>query len=385
MKAYAFHFMPYPDLEEGFKEKYQSDWVTYPSRNYDPVRGHELYHTYLDQLVYASEMGFDGVVVNEHHQTSYGVMPSPNLLAAILAQRTMGSPTKIAVLGNALSLRQNPLRIAEEMAMLDVISGGRIISGFVRGIGAEYHSLGLNPAESRDRFREAHDVIIQAWTSGVPKPFEGEFFNYRYVNTWPRPLTQPHPPVWAPSTGSGETVGWAAERAYTYVQVFSPISSVEKIFEEYRTASEGFGIPDASSRLGWAPAVYVADSDAQAEDEFWPNAELYFNNLFPNPMHRLFPPNYMEEKTLERVLSLRGALDSQTTFKTLSDNYTAIVGSPETVIGKLEEAHDRLGFEHLVMYVHLGALSDDLTRGNIRRIATEVMPKLRDRKSKRDA
>lgn len=385
MKFYAFHFMPYPDLEEGFKEKYQSDWVTYPNRNYDPVRGRELYNTYIDQLVYAAEMGFDGITVNEHHQTSYGLMPSPNLIAAMLVQRTMGMPTKIGILGNAISLRQNPLRIAEEIAMLDVISGGRIISGFVRGIGAEYHSLGMNPAESRDRFREAHDVILQAWSQDGPFAFEGEFFNYRYVNTWPRPFQRPHPEVWAPSTGSGETVVWAAERGYTYAQVFSPINSVEKIFDEYRSASKEFERPDPSSRLAWAPAVYVAESDAQAEDEFWPQADVYFNNLFPNPMHRLFPPNYMEEETLERVLSLRGDLDKKTDFQTLTSNYTAIVGSPETVIGRLEEAHDRLGFEHLVAYIHLGAMSDDKVRSNVHNIATKVMPRLRDRKSKRDA
>ena len=173
MKFYAFHFMPYPDLEDGFKEKYQSDWVTYPNRNYDPVRGHELYSTYIDQLVYAAEMGFDGITVNEHHQTSYGLMPSPNIIAAMLVQRTMGMPTKIGILGNAISLRQNPLRVAEEIAMLDVISGGRMISGFVRGIGAEYHSLGMNPAESRDRFREAHDVIVQAWSQDGPFTLRG--------------------------------------------------------------------------------------------------------------------------------------------------------------------------------------------------------------------
>jgi alkanesulfonate monooxygenase SsuD/methylene tetrahydromethanopterin reductase-like flavin-dependent oxidoreductase (luciferase family) len=377
--------MPYPYLEEGFKDKYQSDWVTYPNSNYDPVVGHQLYSTYIDQLVYAAELGFDGITVNEHHQTSYGLMPSPNIIAAMLVQRTMGMPTKVGILGNALPLRQNPLRIAEELAMLDVISGGRMISGFVRGIGAEYHSFGINPAESRDRFREAHDLIVRAWSEAGPFSFEGEFFNYRYVNTWPRPFQRPHPEVWAPSTGSGETVAWAAERAYTYVQVFSPIKSVAKIFEEYRDASAKFGIPDPSSRLGWAPAVYVADSDAQAEDEFWPQADMYFNNLFPNPMHRLFPPNYMEEQTLERVLSLRGDLDKATDFNTLKSNYTAIVGSPETVIGMLEEAHDMLGYEHLVMYVHMGGLSDELTRNNIRRIATEIMPKLRGHESKRDA
>ena len=165
----------------------------------------------------------------------------------------MGMATKVGILGNAISLRQNPLRIAEELAMLDVISGGRMISGFVRGIGAEYHSFGVNPAESRDRFREAHDVIVQAWTQPGPFAFEGEFFNYRYVNTWPRPLQSPHPEIWAPSTGSGETVVWAAERGYTYVQVFSPLPSVVKIFDEYRERLGEVRDPEPVQPAGLGP------------------------------------------------------------------------------------------------------------------------------------
>lgn len=383
MKFYAFHLMPYPSLEDGFRDKYQSDWITYPNSHFDPVWGHQLYSSYIDQLVYAADQGFDGVCVNEHHQTAYGLMPSPNIIAAMLVQRTKDA--KIAILGNAIPLRQNPLRVAEELAMLDVISGGRIISGFVRGIGAEYHSFGMNPAESRERFREAHDLIVQAWSQPGPSSFEGQYFSYRYVNTWPRPYQQPHPEIWAPSTGSGETVVWAAELGYTYVQVFSPLPNVAKIFGEYRAASERFGRPDPSKRLGFSPAVYISDSDAQAEDEFWPHMDLYFNNLFPNPTHRLFPPNYMEEESLERVLQLRGELGQQRDFKSIVSSHTALVGSPETVIGMLEEAHDTLGFEHLVMHIHLGGLSDEKTRANIRRVVTEIIPRFRNRKSKLDS
>jgi alkanesulfonate monooxygenase SsuD/methylene tetrahydromethanopterin reductase-like flavin-dependent oxidoreductase (luciferase family) len=372
--------MPYPHLQEGYQEQHQSGWVTYPNSNFDPSLGHQLYNNYIDQLVYAAEQGFDGVCVNEHHQTAYGMMPSPNLIAAMLIQRTQN--TKVAILGNALPLRMNPLRVAEELAMLDVISGGRVVSGFVRGIGAEYHSFGVNPAESRDRFREAHDVIVQAWTKDGPFSFEGEFFNYRYVNTWPRPYQRPHPEIWSPSTGSGETVVWAAERGYTYVQVFSPLPSVQKIFNEYREASAKFGQPSPSKRLGYSPTIYIADSDAQAEDEFWPHMDLYFNRLFPNPMHRLFPPNYMTESTLERVLATRGDLGKPREFKAIVNDRTALVGSPETVIGMLEEAHDLLGFEYLVTHVHLGGLTDEKTKRNIERIAREIFPRFRNRKSK---
>ena len=204
MQFYFFHLMPYDRLPADFDEKYDSAWVTFPNRHYDPEHGHQLYTRYLDELVYAEELGFDGICANEHHQNAYGLMPAPNLIAASLIQRT--KRVKIAILGNALPLRDHPLRVAEEVAMLDVISGGRIISGFVRGIGCEYYSYGVNPTYSRERHLEAHDLIIRAWTEPGPFSFRGKHYQVRYVNVWPRPIQQPHPPVWIPSQGSVETL-----------------------------------------------------------------------------------------------------------------------------------------------------------------------------------
>ncbi|HYC12648.1 MAG TPA: LLM class flavin-dependent oxidoreductase, partial [Stellaceae bacterium] len=203
MKFYLFHLMPYADLDLGYSEKYNSAWVTLPNSYFDPLRGHELYNRYLDELEYADALGFDGIGVNEHHQNAYGLMPIPGVMAGILARNTKRA--KIAVLGRALPLLNNPLVVAEEYAMLDNISGGRLIAGFVRGIGAEYHSSGTNPAESHDRFHEAHDLILRAWTETGPFEFEGKYYHFNYVNTWPRPFQQPHPPIWIPSQGSRET------------------------------------------------------------------------------------------------------------------------------------------------------------------------------------
>src|SRR6185436_14424136 len=148
MKVFCFHLMPYVHLDMDFDKKYKSAWVVLPNTYYDPVKGADLYNRYLDELEYADELGFDGICVNEHHQNAYGLMPSPNVIAGMLARRTKRA--KIAILGNGLPLRPgNPLRIAEEVAMLDVVTRGRIISGFVRGIGCEYLSLNLDPTTSR--------------------------------------------------------------------------------------------------------------------------------------------------------------------------------------------------------------------------------------------
>src|SRR5439155_14597860 len=122
MKFSWFHLMPYRWLPADFRERYHGVWVDVPNRLYDPERGHQLYNEYLDMLEYAGELGFDALGVNEHHQNAYGMMPSPNLMAAALARRTKAM---LLILGNSIALYNPPVRVAEELAMLDVMSGGR--------------------------------------------------------------------------------------------------------------------------------------------------------------------------------------------------------------------------------------------------------------------
>ena len=168
MKIFNFHLMPYRHADLDAIEKNGSAWVTFSNRHYDPQKGAELYHDYLDQMEFADQLGFDGVCLNEHHQTAYGMMPIPGVLAGALARSVKRA--KLAILGRALPLLNNPLMIAEEYAMLDNLTRGRLIAGFVRGIGAEYHAMGINPAYSQERYAEAHDLIVRAWTEPGPFP-----------------------------------------------------------------------------------------------------------------------------------------------------------------------------------------------------------------------
>ena len=158
MKFTWFHLMPYRFLPEDFKEKYHSVWVDIPRDLYDPKVGHRLYNDYLDQLEYADSMGFDGLGVNEHHQNAYGLMPSPNIMAAALTRRTRNA--NLVVLGNSIALYNPPIRVAEEFAMLDVISGGRLIAGFPVGTSMDTNfCYGEVPATIREKYYEAHDLI----------------------------------------------------------------------------------------------------------------------------------------------------------------------------------------------------------------------------------
>jgi alkanesulfonate monooxygenase SsuD/methylene tetrahydromethanopterin reductase-like flavin-dependent oxidoreductase (luciferase family) len=376
VEFYFFHLMPWPHLPADFEATERSAWVTFSNRHYDPRVGHALYNRYLDELEYAETLGFDGICVNEHHQNSYGTMPAPNVVAGMLARRT--SRARIAILGNALPLRDHPLRVAEEVAMLDVVTGGRIISGFVRGLGAEYYSFGLSPAHSRERFLEAHDLIVRAWTEPGPFSFYGRHYRFRYVNPWPRPLQQPHPPIWIPSQGSTETIDWAAARRYPYLQTFNTLAALERNLGAYRAAARAQGYEAPPAQLGWAVPIYVAPSDEQARAEAKPHLEFFFNRLLHNPPEYLFPAGYLTEQSMASVLAAKvGDRRAHRTFEALDADGYVIAGSPATVRDRLAAAQARIGYGLLVPFLQFASLPADLTRRNMELFAREVMPALR--------
>ena len=215
MKFVWFNLMPWPDLPDDFRANHRSVWVDIDQKLFDPVRANELYHQYMDQLEYADAMGFDGIGVNEHHQNAYGIMPSPNIIAAGLARRT--SKAAICVIGNSIALYNPPIRVAEEFAMLDCISGGRLVAGFPVGTPMDTNfSYGQIPALTRKKYAENHELIMRAWKETEPFAFDGQFNQLRYVNCWPKPIQQPHPPIYIPGGGSIETWDFCIENDYNY-------------------------------------------------------------------------------------------------------------------------------------------------------------------------
>jgi len=379
MKFTCFHLMPYRPLDLEAAKNYRSSWVVLPNSMYDPKKGAAEYDSYLDQLVYAEKLGFDVIGVNEHHQTAYGMMPAPNLIASALIQRTKS--VKIAILGRALPIVGNPINIAEEFAMLDVLSKGRIIAGFVRGIGAEYHASGVNPAFSHERFHEAHDLIVKAWTTPGPFEFEGTHYRYRYVNLWPRPYQSPHPPIWIPSMGSRETIEWASvpERKYPFLVTFSSETAVVRYLNMYREMAQTHGYTASGSQLGWAVPVYVAETDARARQEAKAGIETLFNNFLSMPWEMLLPPGYTSIPSLKATMKIRTSLGGARnhTIDELIGNGTAVIGSPRTVLEKIERVRDQTGVENLITMLQFGVMPDELAVRNMELFASEVMPKLR--------
>lgn len=379
MKFYMMHLMPYADLDLDYDQKHNSAWITLPNSYYDPKKGAKLYNRYLDELEYADQLGFDGVCVNEHHQNAYGLMPQPGVMAGALARRTR--KVKIAILGRALPLLNNPVTVAEEFAMVDNITEGRFIAGFVRGIGAEYHAWSSNPADSHDRFHEAHDLIIRAWTETGPFSFEGKHYQFEYVNLWPRPYQTPRPPIWIPSQGSSETIDWAShpDRRYTYLQTFTPIAMLAKYMQMYKDKAAEHGYEATPDQLGWSVPLYVAETDEIARREAQPHIENFLNKFLRMPKEMLLPPGYLSLKSMMGVMKAKSSIGTKQTIDTVIEKGMFICGSPETVRAKLEEYQSEIGFGHLLTLLQFGTLPAELTRKNMELYANEVMPYLRQK------
>jgi alkanesulfonate monooxygenase SsuD/methylene tetrahydromethanopterin reductase-like flavin-dependent oxidoreductase (luciferase family) len=375
MNFYFFHLMPYGALDLGLVKEFGSTWTQLPNSNFEPEKGRQLYARYLDELEAAEPLGFDGICVNEHHQTAYGLMPAPSIIAAAMASRT--KRVKIAILGHAALLRNNPVTVAEELAMLDHISGGRMICALVRGIGTEYYNQPVNPTYSFERHREAHDIIIRAWTETGPFAYEGKHYHLPYINLWPRPYQQPHPPMWAPSNGSTETVEWAAHagRKYTYLQAFGNLASSEKYFQLYRRFANEQGWTPTPDKLGWLGPIYVGENDDIALREAKPHIESFFNGFIPKPVQSSFPPGYTSVESLRMIRERHSYIQSGgQTAEGLMKERVFICGGPDTVREQLNVFISRFGVGHILANLQFGTMPHDLTMKNMRMFAREIIP-----------
>ena len=181
MKLYFFSEMPHHEFPDEEGDKYPSLRLDLPNTFFNREIAAQNYRNYFDEYVLADDVGFDGIMINEHHSTPSCSNVSINMSAAILARTT--TRAKILLMGNILPIQDNPVMIAEQIAMADLISGGRIVSGFVRGIGVETWWANANPVHNRERFEECHDLIIKCWTTPGPFRWEGKHYHFRHVNS----------------------------------------------------------------------------------------------------------------------------------------------------------------------------------------------------------
>jgi len=389
LKICWFHLMPYSDLPVDFTQKHNSVWVDLPSSLFDPKLGHRLYNEYIDELEFAADCGFDAICVNEHHANAYGLMPSPNLIAAALARRK--SDAAICVLGNSIALYNPPTRVAEELAMLDCLSGGRLIAGFPVGTPMDTcYVYGTNPSMLREKYMEAHDLIMRGWTSREPFAFNGRFTQQRYVNIWPRPLQQPHPPVWIPGGGSIETWRWCAEMDYVYCNLsyFGHKAGAPTI-EGYWKEMARLGKDRNPYRLGFLQFVAVAETREQALELYREPAEYFYGRCLHFDPRYVAPPGYQTEGTIRAgiksqldkggsgpISNSARATDAARTMEEIVDRGYIIIGSPEEVVDQLSRVVTDFNIGHLLTLLQFGNMSPELTRYNTRLFAEKVMPKL---------
>src|SRR6201998_1488085 len=252
MRCWYFSEMAYHPAR-GAAMKRGSLLVVLPTENVDPQQAHKLLNRYLDEFALCDEVGLD-IMVNEHHSTSTCLTVSVPMALAIIARETKRA--RLLSLGTPIANRPDPVRVAEEMAWLDVLSGGRLEMGLVKGAPYEIAPANSNPVNLMRRYWEAHDLILKAMsTTDGPFNWEGEFFHYRNVNTWPRPYQQPTPPVWM--TGlSVETGRMAAERGHVVGTLLS-LSAAGPMFEAYRKRAQELGWTAGPDRFAYPAVVGV--------------------------------------------------------------------------------------------------------------------------------
>ena len=368
-----------------------------PNTHFDAVKGGVLYNEYFDEALYGEEQGFDGVMLNEHHGTPFCMGSVMNVEAAVLARIT--KRVKIVLLGNPLPVA-DPIRLAEELAMIDMISGGRLVPGWVRGAGSESLYNNVNPALNRELFNEAHDVVIKAWTTPGPFRYEGKHYHYRHVNPWVLPVQKPHPPIWIPGLVSPETVAWCARHRYPYLALGTFLEPTVEMVNLYADTAAEEGYQAGPENFGYLQRVVVAETEEKAQE--LGKGFLYGGgiNAFARP-EWMFPPGYnskaatsrlakvfTDPDTGEQVLAItpsESSADIQETRRRIYDGYQGqqdnqqlIVGTPDTIMPKIRNILETLRPGIFAMWHHHGPVSHEDRMTSLRLLGQEVLPAMRE-------
>jgi alkanesulfonate monooxygenase SsuD/methylene tetrahydromethanopterin reductase-like flavin-dependent oxidoreductase (luciferase family) len=379
MKAWFFSENAYPDLPP--EDEYSSIRVTLPNRHYDPVKGAALYDRYMEEWLIAEEEGLE-IMLNEHHQTPTCIDPAAPMVLAALARLT--TKARLLILGNPIANRRDPIRVAEEMALADILSHGRVEVGFVRGVPYEIAPANSNPVRMNERHWEALDLILKAWTThDGPFSHEGRFFHHRNVNIWPRPYQQPHPPVWVSATSPGGAAR-VGSRGYVQATFLTGYRGTPGVYEAYRKGWHAAGRtePPPINRLAYAPLLYTSSSHkaamAGAEELLW---YLRANKV---PDHYKNPPGYVPVDV--NVRFLRGASAQlaasikDMTVETAIAAGVLFAGTPDAVKDQITRFYDHVGgFGHMLILGQAGFLDHAATADNIRTFAREIYPWLKEK------
>ena len=394
MKVFVFDLLPYDRHFDQYKADRHLPYPL-PGDHFDPEIAARTYEEHLRIWQEMDALGFDGVGLNEHHTTPHGLMNSPNMMAAVGAQRTKN--LKFLLLGNLVPLH-NPVRIAEELAMADCLSHGRILSGFARGVPREYKVYAVPMSESRARFEEAIDIIMKAWTEPVFS-HQGKFWSYKDISIWPRPYQQPYPPIYLPFTGSRETIEFAGKHNFKAVIPHLKPGVMEDVTGYYATQLARNGHTLTPEHIVLFIDAYVARDKATAIKEY-ADYFLYFNQTLWHHGSRQEPgaranTGYVASSSYDYVRPENRAdieMDREKIRNTtMADvekrvaNDQLIWGAPKDVADRLIAEAEHAGANSVILNLNLGALPNDMFMEQVRRFGREVLPRLHAHQVKRTA
>src|SRR5579871_4046126 len=341
-----------------------------PTTTYSVEMAEQSVERSLEQFELADQLGFDWVTMAEHHYSPQSLAPNPMIMAGAVAQRVHHA--RIALLGATIPFL-NPVRVAEEFAMLDTLTGGRIVAGMLRGTANEYTTYHVNPAESRERFEEALELIVRAWTEPQPFGWQGRYYEYRAVSIWPRPVQQPHPPIYM--SGSSPESGEFAARLHLHLGfavTTLPIASAAARY--YRQQAAAAGWEPTPDHILYRTTAYVTENDEQAfEDLGPPTSKRGVRYAHANPV--------LDEAAASagyfgRDIATQRARVAEHTLAERIELGQIVCGNPDTVLRQIAAIHDELG-TGIIELVFAGG-SRDRTLRSIERFGTEVSPRLRE-------
>lgn len=375
MKSWWFTEDCYPHLPD--QTTYRSIRVDLPNVHCDPRKASELYNRYLDLWCACDEIGLE-IMLNEHHQTATCMVPAAPIMLGILARQT--SRARLLILGNPLPNRNQPVRVAEEMAMVDVISKGRLECGFVRSVPYEAAAANILPYKGTERLWEAHDLIVKAWTThDGPFNFEGRWYHHRQVNVWPRPWQQPHPPIWI-TMGSARTAAPVAEHRHVGAVFLAGYPRIREIFGGYRDAwLRAHGGQAPFDRLAYLALCYVGENEREAENGA--RKLLWYMEANKVPPEWSNPPGYHPPAVSAAVM--RGVTGSGVPVNPTLEQQMArgnvFAGTPDQVYEQIKAFWEYSGgFGHMMLMGQAGFLSDDDALKSMKLYTKEVYPRLRE-------
>jgi alkanesulfonate monooxygenase SsuD/methylene tetrahydromethanopterin reductase-like flavin-dependent oxidoreductase (luciferase family) len=351
--------------------------------HFEPKVATNTYKCHIEAWVELEKLGFDGVAINEHHGTPFGLGNSPNLMAAALSQLT--SKLKILIYANLLPIHE-PLRLAEELAMLDCMTNGRLIAGVGRGAPREYKIFNVPMSESRGRFNEGFEVMRRAWTEDSFS-FDGEFYKFDDVSIWPRPVQQPHPPIWVPLTGSKESIEWAAANDAAITPGIFAGSMREDTIRYFAQCQAKYGRTVRPDKISIMVDCYVADSKEQAIEEYGEYLMYLFNTLLRYDQvwqKDVSKQGYYSSTAFEHLREgAKGTLaEDDTVFNewTLETVRAAAehmpMGTADEIVERIIAECDDAGANNVLLVCNRGHMPQEMYLNQIRRIGKEVLPRL---------